>query len=150
MRDGFHQRYKAWLERLDEWCAKHKITRESAVSILYDDSAYNPDGGEDLVRAKDLYWAEGNEFVGEFLFSNEPNHLTNEKPTKPGWYWYEDEEYGPCPVHVDWCGFVEIDDPMLRQLHIDTACGEECYQPLGLLTKCDGMWSDDALDMPYD
>lgn len=66
MKDGFYDRYTAWLKVLDEWCLKHKITRESAVSILYDDSAYNPDGGKDLVRAKDLYWAEGNEFVAQF------------------------------------------------------------------------------------
>jgi len=73
---------------------------------------------------------------------------TNEKPTKPGWYWYEDENYGPYPVHVDWCGFIEIDDPELRQLEIETACGEECYQPLGLLAENDGMWSDAAFHPP--
>jgi len=75
---------------------------------------------------------------------------TKEKPTKPGWYWYEDENYGPCPVHVDWCGFIETDDPKLRQLEIETACGEECYQPLGPLTECDGMWSGVPFDMPND
>ena len=66
MRPGFEHRYEAWLETLDKWCAKHKITRESAVSILYNDSPYNPDGAEDLVIAKDLYWAEGDDFVREF------------------------------------------------------------------------------------
>jgi hypothetical protein len=65
---------------------------------------------------------------------------TDKKPTSPGWYWYEDDNYGPCPVFVDWCGF--IDSPDLRQLEIETACGEECYQPLGLISGLDGKWSD--------
>ena len=61
-------------------------------------------------------------------------------PTKPGWYWYEDDFYGYQPVHVDWCGFIERDDPELRQLYVDTACGEEAYQPTGLLSKLTGVW----------
>lgn len=63
-------------------------------------------------------------------------------PTKPGWYWYEEENYRLAPVHVDWCGFIESGDPDLRQLEVESACGEECYQPLGAISKLDGVWGD--------
>lgn len=71
---------------------------------------------------------------------------TKNAPTEPGWYWYEDENYGPCPVHVDWTGFVEL--PYARQLEIVTACGDECYQPLGLVETSDGVWGDSQIDAP--
>jgi len=67
MNNGKQYRYKKWLKMVKQWAARHKITTESAISILFDDSPYNPDGGKDLVIAKDLYWAESNDFVGHYL-----------------------------------------------------------------------------------
>ena len=32
-------KYLAWLELLDTWCSRHGLTREQAVSVLFDDSA---------------------------------------------------------------------------------------------------------------
>lgn len=62
--NGFENRFLAWLRQLDEWCSKHKITRMQAVSILFDDGPYNPNG-TDFVVSKDLFWAEDQEFVDE-------------------------------------------------------------------------------------
>jgi len=28
------------------------------------------------------------------------------KPTKPGWYWHIDDDYGPGPVELGWDGFI--------------------------------------------
>jgi hypothetical protein len=59
-------------------------------------------------------------------------------PTEPGWYWYEDENYGPAPVEVAWTGFVAR--PEARQLQVVTACGEDSYQPIGDVADLDGRW----------
>lgn len=61
-------------------------------------------------------------------------------PTEPGWYWYQDADYGPAPVFVDWCGFVDRHDE--RYLSIENACGDDCYQPLGPISElpADGEW----------
>lgn len=56
---------------------------------------------------------------------------TDDKPTTPGWYWYEDELYGPAPVYMDWTGF--FNQPTARQLEVDMA------------VEADG--SDSPLDM---
>lgn len=61
-------------------------------------------------------------------------------PTEPGWYWYENEYYGPAPVKVEWTGFVN--HPDARQLEITIACGEDSDQPLGEIKSLpmDGRW----------
>ena len=59
-----------WLKLVDTWCTKHKITREQAFSILFEDSAYNPHGGGDRVTMKDLYWC----YAEEHYF-----HIMNEE-----------------------------------------------------------------------
>ena len=48
---------------------------------------------------------------------------TTEKPTEPGWYWYEDEYYGPAPVYLAWTGFIKR--PEARSLDVDMCCGDD-------------------------
>ena len=62
------------------------------------------------------------------------------KPTLPGWYWFENEYYGPAPVKVEWTGFVK--HPDARQLEITIACGEDSDQPLGEVESLsrEGRW----------
>lgn len=64
---------------------------------------------------------------------------SQERPTEPGWYWYEDEYYGPCPVEVDWTGF--INRPEARQLEVVLACGDDSYQPIGEIANLSGKWA---------
>jgi hypothetical protein len=64
---------------------------------------------------------------------------SKERPTVPGWYWYEDDEYGPAPVEVTWTGF--INTPNARQLEITTACGEEYYWPTEPVENLYGKWA---------
>lgn len=46
--------YIYWLGKLDKWCEKHHgISRKQALSILFEDSPYNPNG-EDLVTRFDI------------------------------------------------------------------------------------------------
>ena len=79
MDTAFNYRYTEWLVALDRWCEKHHgITRQQAMSILFDDGAYNPNG-PDLVVAKDLFWKESNEFYT--LFSNKTLPLNYTHPT---------------------------------------------------------------------
>ena len=72
---------------------------------------------------------------------------TDEKPTKPGWYWYEDEDYGPVPVYVEWTGFVDV--PAARQLSVTMACGDDFDQPLDEVANLTGQWAG-PLNMPKD
>lgn len=60
-------------------------------------------------------------------------------PTEPGWYWYEDEYYGPAPLEVDWTGF--IDRPGARQLEVVIACGDDSEQPTGEIATLGGKWA---------
>lgn len=78
--EGIKHRYECWLKSLDEWCAKHKgITREQGVSLLFDDTAYNPRGGRDLVRMIDLLsWADATQF--QVLFHQTSKETSDEKP----------------------------------------------------------------------
>jgi hypothetical protein len=67
---------------------------------------------------------------------------SQDRPTEPGWYWYEDDEYGPAPVEVEWTGFIHfIHNPGARQLEVTTACGEDYYWPTGPLENLNGKWA---------
>lgn len=77
------------------------------------------------------------------------NNWTEKKPTEPGWYWYEDENYGPAPVLVEWTGFVEmVGVAGVRQLEVTTACGDECYWPTGDVDFLEGQWSSAQIEEP--
>jgi hypothetical protein len=56
------------------------------------------------------------------VLRNEMEEIS-ETPTKPGWYFYEDENYGPAPVYVDWRGFPGLPDA--RSLDVVECMGEE-------------------------
>lgn len=60
--------YRSWLITLDEWCDRHLITREQAISILFDDTRLNPNpDGPDQVTAKDvLEWPCVQSYVSRF------------------------------------------------------------------------------------
>lgn len=45
-----------------------------------------------------------------------PPSWTQTKPTTEGWYWYEDDHFGPAPVRIERTGFVN--DPNASQLDI--------------------------------
>ena len=62
---------KEWLKLVDKWCAKHSITQRQAISILFEDSAYNPHGGGDLVTIKDLYWCYAEEHAFDIINEEE-------------------------------------------------------------------------------
>ncbi len=69
---------------------------------------------------------------------------TNERPTAPGWFWYQDPDYGPAPVHLAWTGFIDV--PAARQLDIDMCTGED-QDILGMsVAELDGEWH--PLDVP--
>ena len=52
------------------------------------------------------------------------------KPTGPGWWWYEDEDYGPAPVRLD----------RIWDLTVDMCVGED-QDALGLLVAdMNGNW----------
>lgn len=67
---------------------------------------------------------------------------TNDRPNEPGWWWYEDEYYGPAPVYLDWSGFRNIPDS--RSLDVDMAisCGEcEDENIIGVpVSELFGLW----------
>ena len=66
--------YPEWLKLLDEWRNNHGITRKQAMSILFNDSRYNPKNPEkDNVIIKDLFWAGVNDF--HFLWMKEKGEL---------------------------------------------------------------------------
>jgi hypothetical protein len=67
-RAGYEDRRRAWFELLDEWRARHlNITTEQALSILFDDSAFNPDSKEhDRIQRKNLIWAEADDFAMDY------------------------------------------------------------------------------------
>ncbi len=44
-------------------------------------------------------------------------------PKGPGWFWYEDEYYGPAPIYLDWIGFPSNLDA--RTLVVDMCMGED-------------------------
>lgn len=46
-----------WIKiALDPWCKRHEITRKQALSILFDDSSFNPENpGKDLVTRESLF-----------------------------------------------------------------------------------------------
>lgn len=50
-----------WLEAaLDPWCLRHGISQTQALSIVFDDGAYNPANPEkDQVTLKSLFWGDG-------------------------------------------------------------------------------------------
>lgn len=60
---GYIRRKQEWLQLVDKWCLRHSITREQALSIMFEDSAYNPDGEEDLVTMRALYWNGADDFA---------------------------------------------------------------------------------------
>lgn len=69
---------------------------------------------------------------------------THDKPTEPGWWWYEDEGYGPAPIFVCWTGF--INHPEARSLDVDMCMGEDqdlLGQPV---SELNGRWH--RLDKP--
>jgi len=70
--DAKRARYAKWRSQVDEWSRKHGITTKSAMSILFNDSPYNPNGNGDIVIAKDLYWVEHGEF-SDYYFSLKSN-----------------------------------------------------------------------------
>lgn len=74
----------------------------------------------------------GNETMKELTW-------TPEKPTTPGWYWYDDEYYGPAPVYVAWIGFIK--NPKARTLEVDQAVGEDADQPLLPVSELNGKWA---------
>lgn len=63
---NFENRYQAWLNTLDKWCGKHQITRTQAVSILFDDGKFNPDGPNHVTSKDVLEWNEVQSFVSRF------------------------------------------------------------------------------------
>lgn len=85
---------------------------------------------------KHLKSPEGSKSAVERLVSL---RWSQERPTEPGWYWYEDDEYGPAPVEVEWTGFIH--SPNARQLEVTTACGEDTYWPTGPLGNLGGKWA---------
>lgn len=48
---------------------------------------------------------------------------SEERPTSPGWWWYEDEFYGVAPIYITWTGFIKC--PEARELSVDMAVGED-------------------------
>jgi len=57
-------RMASWLENaIDPWAKKHGLTRDQAISVLFDD---NTEG----VTAKDCYWAEANDFSEAYRKQN--------------------------------------------------------------------------------
>lgn len=66
---GYDKRYEMWLGYLDEWCAKHHgLTRKQAISILFEDTPYNPNG-KDIITQKELYWSEWPDYYKRLLDS---------------------------------------------------------------------------------
>jgi hypothetical protein len=63
---GFDSRYEAWLQDVTKWANRHNISVASAISILFNDSPYNSEGGPDLITSNDLYWAESSEFYFKY------------------------------------------------------------------------------------
>ena len=71
-RDGFEDRYVAWLEQFKTWCKRHDITIKQGYSILFNDSPYH---GK---TRKDLYWCEVDDFnhrLAKELFKKEERCL---------------------------------------------------------------------------
>ena len=59
--------YNYWIAKLDDWCVKHSINCEQALSILFEDSPFNPDGPDKVTR-NDLLACQGaDEFYAHFL-----------------------------------------------------------------------------------
>ena len=69
---------------------------------------------------------------------------SNKKPTAPGWWWYQDSEYGPSPVFVAWVGFIELQEA--RNLYVDMCVGEEQELAGISVADLDGEWH--PLDVP--
>ena len=64
------------------------------------------------------------------------------KPTEPGWRWYEDPEYGPAPVYVDWAlhwtgeGLQE----QKQVLEVEHCCGRDQVLLGTPVSKLEGRW----------
>jgi len=63
---------------------------------------------------------------------------TDVTPFEPGWYWYEDEGYGPAPVLVGWTGFVDY--PSARSLDIVECVGEDQEMCGRAVHSLEGHW----------
>lgn len=63
---------------------------------------------------------------------------TKETPTKPGWYWYEDDFY-MGPVYLDWVGF--RNRPEARELEVDMSA-DQYGDMVGLrVNELKGQWA---------
>lgn len=67
------------------------------------------------------------------------NIWTTDQPTEPGWYWYEDDDYGPAPVYLR--RLPRNIKTITAMLAVNVCVGETQYLIGSLVVWLDGRWA---------